>query len=187
MCHCLMVKCLQRCFKHQICKLISLCAIFVWGVWLLWASLLKCEEYLEWLSNYQLLKRDCLVKFGCYGKQMTHEVLLLNFSFYSNSPSQMRFGSDLTPLVGCWFLSMGVQVHSLYTSCGISHRQSRALLSAWSMHISCLAYSSTLKMEATCSLKNRLTFNGLDGVISQKIELCNTIAHCLYQKFKIMI
>jgi hypothetical protein len=33
-----------------------------------------------------------------------------------------------------------------------------------------LAYSSTLKMEATVPPKRRLTFNGLHGVIFQKIE-----------------
>jgi hypothetical protein len=37
--------------------------------------------------------------------------------------------------------------------------------------LSWLAYSSTLKMEVTCSSKLRLTFNGLYGGISQKIEL----------------
>jgi hypothetical protein len=40
----------------------------------------------------------------------------------------------------------------------------------------CLAYSSTLKMEATCFSEIRFTFNGLHGVISQKIELFITTA-----------
>jgi hypothetical protein len=39
-----------------------------------------------------------------------------------------------------------------------------------------LAYSLTLKMEATCSSKRRLTLKGLHSVISQKIELCITTA-----------
>jgi hypothetical protein len=33
------------------------------------------------------------------------------------------------------------------------------------------AYSSTLKMEVTCSSEMLVTFNGLDGIISQKIGL----------------
>jgi hypothetical protein len=37
--------------------------------------------------------------------------------------------------------------------------------------VSCSAYFSSLKMEAICSSKRRLTFNGLHGVISQKIVL----------------
>jgi hypothetical protein len=38
--------------------------------------------------------------------------------------------------------------------------------------VSFLAYSSTLKVDATCWL----TFNGLHGVISQKIELFKKIS-----------
>jgi hypothetical protein len=34
-----------------------------------------------------------------------------------------------------------------------------------------LTYSSTLKIEASCSSRRRLTLNGLDGVVSQKIGL----------------
>jgi hypothetical protein len=41
---------------------------------------------------------------------------------------------------------------------------------------SCLAYSSTLKMEASCSSETSLTFNGLHGIISQEIELSITTA-----------
>jgi hypothetical protein len=37
--------------------------------------------------------------------------------------------------------------------------------------VSCWAYSSTLKMEAICSSKCWLPFNGLHGVIPQKVEL----------------
>jgi hypothetical protein len=39
------------------------------------------------------------------------------------------------------------------------------------MSISCLAYFSTVKIEATFSPKRRLTFNGLHGVICQEIQL----------------
>jgi hypothetical protein len=42
--------------------------------------------------------------------------------------------------------------------------------------VPCSAYSSTLKMEAICSPKRRLTFNGQHGVISQKIVLFITTA-----------
>jgi hypothetical protein len=37
--------------------------------------------------------------------------------------------------------------------------------------VSCLAYASTLKMEATCSSKMLANFNGLRDVIPQKVEL----------------
>jgi hypothetical protein len=37
------------------------------------------------------------------------------------------------------------------------------------MHFSCLAYSSTLKMEATCSSK--MSVSGLHSVISKKMKL----------------
>jgi hypothetical protein len=36
---------------------------------------------------------------------------------------------------------------------------------------SCLAYSSTLKMETTCSSETSVIFNGLRSVISEKTEL----------------
>jgi hypothetical protein len=36
--------------------------------------------------------------------------------------------------------------------------------------VSCFAYSSTLNMYATCSPKHQLIFNGLHGVISQKMK-----------------
>jgi hypothetical protein len=36
------------------------------------------------------------------------------------------------------------------------------------------AYSSTLKIEATCSSESRVTFNGLHGVIAKKKELFMT-------------
>jgi hypothetical protein len=42
--------------------------------------------------------------------------------------------------------------------------------------VSCSAYPSTLKMEATCSPKTSLTFSGLHGVTSQKIVLLITTA-----------
>jgi hypothetical protein len=39
------------------------------------------------------------------------------------------------------------------------------------MLVCCLAYYSTLKMQTTCFSEKLLTFNGLNGVISQKIQL----------------
>jgi hypothetical protein len=45
------------------------------------------------------------------------------------------------------------------------------LSSAFRLLVYCLAYSSTVKMEAIPHLKRRLTFNGLHGMLSQKIEL----------------
>jgi hypothetical protein len=44
------------------------------------------------------------------------------------------------------------------------------------MLVSCLAYSSTLKMEATCSSEMLADFNGLYGVMSQKTDLYVTNA-----------
>jgi hypothetical protein len=44
-------------------------------------------------------------------------------------------------------------------------------LAACFMLVSCLAYSPTLKMEATCSSETSLNFNKLYGIISQKTEL----------------
>jgi hypothetical protein len=45
------------------------------------------------------------------------------------------------------------------------------LLASSFMLASCLPYSSNLQMEKIPSPKSQLTFNGLHGVISQKIEL----------------
>jgi hypothetical protein len=50
------------------------------------------------------------------------------------------------------------------------HLQDRTLLATSFMIISCLAYSSTLKLE-TCSSEMSIDFQGLHGVISQKMEL----------------
>jgi hypothetical protein len=52
---------------------------------------------------------------------------------------------------------------------------SRACFACFEL-VSCLAYSSTLKMEAKFPLKRWLTFNSLHGVISQKIEFFITTA-----------
>jgi hypothetical protein len=41
----------------------------------------------------------------------------------------------------------------------------------------CLAYLSTLKMEAACSSERRLTFNGLQGVMSQETEFLIELFH----------
>jgi hypothetical protein len=49
------------------------------------------------------------------------------------------------------------------------------LLPAFTL-VSCLAYSSSLKMNATCPPKRRLTFDELHGVIFQKIKLFITTA-----------
>jgi hypothetical protein len=49
--------------------------------------------------------------------------------------------------------------------------EASALLAASFALVSWLAYSSTMKTGATCSSESRLTFNGLHGVISQKIGL----------------
>jgi hypothetical protein len=43
-----------------------------------------------------------------------------------------------------------------------------ALLAVCFMPVSCLAYSSTLKMEGHIPPKHFLTFNGLHGVVFQK-------------------
>jgi hypothetical protein len=41
--------------------------------------------------------------------------------------------------------------------------------------VSCLAYSSILKMETTCSSETSIYFNGLHGVISQKKQLFKAV------------
>jgi hypothetical protein len=46
-----------------------------------------------------------------------------------------------------------------------------ALLAAWFLLLSCLIYSSTLQIEVTYPLKLLLSFKGLHGFISQKIEI----------------
>jgi hypothetical protein len=56
------------------------------------------------------------------------------------------------------------------------HLQDRRISHSRNQHkadskIACLAYSSTLKMEATYSSETALAFNGLHSVISQKIEV----------------
>jgi hypothetical protein len=48
--------------------------------------------------------------------------------------------------------------------------------------VSCLA-SSPLKMEVTCS-SERLTFNGLHGITSQKIELSTTMRTPLFMNLQ---
>jgi hypothetical protein len=68
--------------------------------------------------------------------------------------------------------------------CGItpcSSQKVKAFLDACIVLVCCFAYSSVLKMEATCvPPKNRLTFSGLYGVIAQKIELCSSnISVCI--------
>jgi hypothetical protein len=45
------------------------------------------------------------------------------------------------------------------------------MVAAYFMLVSCLAYSSTLKLERHVPPKRRMTFNGLRGVVSQKAEL----------------
>jgi hypothetical protein len=49
----------------------------------------------------------------------------------------------------------------------------RSMSSAWYLRHGILTYYSTLKMEATCSLKRRLTFNGLHRIIPQKRQVSN--------------
>jgi hypothetical protein len=46
-----------------------------------------------------------------------------------------------------------------------------ALLATCFMLVSCLGYSSTLKVEETCSSGMSVIFNRIQGVISQKTEL----------------
>jgi hypothetical protein len=53
---------------------------------------------------------------------------------------------------------------------------STVLPATFFMLVSCLAYYSTLKIEATCSFEKSVAFNELCGVISQKIELFITTA-----------
>jgi hypothetical protein len=57
----------------------------------------------------------------------------------------------------------------------VSRLQKALLVNCFTL-VSCVAYSSTLKMEATRSPKRPLTFNGLHGVISQKGKLFITTA-----------
>jgi hypothetical protein len=55
--------------------------------------------------------------------------------------------------------------------CRIRGSHSHGYLATFFTLVSCLAYSSALKREATCSLKLLLLFNRLHGIIAQKIEL----------------
>jgi hypothetical protein len=57
-----------------------------------------------------------------------------------------------------------------------SKKPSKLCLPPAFMLVSCLAYSSTLKLDVTCSSEFQLTFNRLHGVISQKLELFITTA-----------
>jgi hypothetical protein len=45
-----------------------------------------------------------------------------------------------------------------------------------------LAYSSILKLETACSSETSANFNGLHGVISQRIEFFKTTAQILKDK-----
>jgi hypothetical protein len=53
----------------------------------------------------------------------------------------------------------------------ISLARNQALVSTHFKLVSCLAYYSTLNMKATFSSEMSVTFNSLQGVISQKTEL----------------
>jgi hypothetical protein len=46
----------------------------------------------------------------------------------------------------------------------------RALLVAYFTLVSCLAYSSTLNMEASCSSEMSVEFQRTNGVVSQKTD-----------------
>jgi hypothetical protein len=47
----------------------------------------------------------------------------------------------------------------------------RALLAAWFVLVSCLAYSSTLKMEAICFSEISVDIHGLHDIISPNTEI----------------
>jgi hypothetical protein len=51
-----------------------------------------------------------------------------------------------------------------------------AELAKFFLLVSCLSYSWTLKMDATCSFETSVDFNGLHGSMSQKIKLFTSIA-----------
>jgi hypothetical protein len=55
-------------------------------------------------------------------------------------------------------------------------RRNTSLLATCFTLVSCLDYSATLNMEATCSSETSVDFHGLHGVISQKMELFITTA-----------
>jgi hypothetical protein len=62
-------------------------------------------------------------------------------------------------------------------NCFIAAIDSRVVLATCFILVSCLAYSLNPKMEVACSSETCiLIFNGLHGIISQKIELHITIA-----------
>jgi hypothetical protein len=54
--------------------------------------------------------------------------------------------------------------------------KNKLLLATFFILVSWMAYSSAVKMEATCFSKCRLTFNGLHGVRSQKIGLLSWLS-----------
>jgi hypothetical protein len=63
-------------------------------------------------------------------------------------------------------------------NCQLAYSQERVkLLATCFLLVSCLAYSSTLMMEAIFSYETLVDFQGLHDVISQKIEVfyCNII------------
>jgi hypothetical protein len=69
---------------------------------------------------------------------------------------------------GCcriWVLSAAVIKSSVFRVITLC-RPLKALLATRFMLASCLAYSATLKLEATCSSETSVTFNGVHGVIS---------------------
>jgi hypothetical protein len=66
-----------------------------------------------------------------------------------------------------WHLIHGSHV---YVTVFVAHKQ-KETVTTYFMLVSCLAYSSTLKMEATYSSEISVAFSRVHGVISQKIEL----------------
>jgi hypothetical protein len=55
-------------------------------------------------------------------------------------------------------------------------KRERARVPSSLMLVSCLAYFSTLKIEATCSSKTSINFSALRGVIFEKMKLFITSA-----------
>jgi hypothetical protein len=73
-----------------------------------------------------------------------------------------------------WFTIHELNDCTTYNACALLHGAVVSIIESKSVAptltlVSCLAYCLTIKMEVICSSETSADFNGLQGVISQKI------------------
>jgi hypothetical protein len=122
--------------------------ISVWLLWTRWWTLRVHKRRGKFLKENNVFSRRHL-----FPSVSSLVRLLLGYVSYTHSTLQIKSSvfCDITPLSP----QKSIEVSDKYIACLLrvekrSVKQT-ALLSAWSMLASCLAHSSTLKMETICS------------------------------------